>query len=296
MSLLAEETLAAGEVAELLSDLLDRMLGGHAPEGSEARPPSILLRDQLTGERAVADVLEQFLHRRLHMLVDDDLATGEIAVFGDVGDRVTYIREAALVDQIHDQLHLVDALVVGDLGLIAGVHECLEAGLHERADTAAENGLLAEEVALGLLCEGRREHARAAAADRGTVGEREVEGVAARVLGHGDEARSAGAGLEELAHAVAGALGRDHDHVVARAGLDLAEVDVEAVREENRGTGLEVRLDLALEDTLLHMIGQEDRDKAGALYGGGNRLHVQPGLRGRPRVAPEAQADLDVDT
>ncbi len=55
----AEEALPAGEVAELLSDLLDGMLGGDAPEGSEARPPSILLRDQLTGERAVADVLEQ---------------------------------------------------------------------------------------------------------------------------------------------------------------------------------------------------------------------------------------------
>ena len=128
------------------------------------------------------------------------------------------------------------------------------------------------------------------------VGEREVEGVAARVLRDGDEARCARAGLEELAHAVAGALGRDHDHVVARAGLDLAEVDVEAVREENRGAGLEVRLDLALEDALLHMVGQEDRDEPGALYGGGNRLHRQPGfLGGRPRLAPEAQADLDVD-
>src|SRR5262245_14141898 len=148
MGLLAEEALPTGEVAELLADLLDGMLGGHTPEGSEAWPPRILLRDQLTGERAVADVLEHLLHRRLHVLVDDDLATGEVAVLGDVGDRMPHVREATLVDQVDDELHLVDAPVVGDLGLIAGVHECLEAGLHQRADASAENGLLTEEVAL----------------------------------------------------------------------------------------------------------------------------------------------------
>jgi hypothetical protein len=52
MGFRAEEAFTSGEIAELLSDLLDGMLGGHAPQGSEARPPSILLRDQLAGERA----------------------------------------------------------------------------------------------------------------------------------------------------------------------------------------------------------------------------------------------------
>src|SRR4029079_17024140 len=141
------------------------------------------------------------------------------------------------------------------------------------------------------LCERRRKHPRATAADGAAVGEREIERVAARVLCDRHEARGGRAGLEELAYAVAGPLGRDHDHVVTRAGLDLAEVDVEAVCEEDGGTGFEVWLDLALEDAFLHMVGQEDRDEPGALYGLGNRLHRQSGfLGGRPRLAPEAQA------
>ena len=68
--------------------------------------------------------------------------------------------EAALADQVDDQLQLVEALVVGDLGLVAGLDERLEAGLHELGDAAAEHGLLAEEVGLGLLREGRLDHAR----------------------------------------------------------------------------------------------------------------------------------------
>ena len=45
-------------------------------------------------------------------------------------------------------------LEVGELGLVAGLAEDLEAGLDEGGDAAAEDGLLAEEVGLGLLGEG----------------------------------------------------------------------------------------------------------------------------------------------
>src|SRR3954452_1848172 len=295
MSLRAEKPFPAGEVAELLAHLLDRMLGGLAPEGSEARPPSILLRDQLTGERAVADVLEHLLHRGLHVVVDEHLAASQVAVLGDVGDRMSHVREAALVDQVDDQLHLVDALVVGDLGLVAGLDERLEACLHEGADTSAEHRLLSEQVALGLLGEARPEHPGPAAADRGPVGESEVESIAACVLRDGDEARRARPRLEDLAHAMPGALGGDHDHVVAGAGRDLAEVHGEAMGEEHRGAGFEVGLDLALVDALLHVVGKEDRDELCALHSCGDGFHREPGfLRGAPRIAPETQPDLDL--
>ena len=139
---------------------LDLVLGGLPPELLEARPAGFLVREQLAGEGAAADVLEDLPERLAHVVVDHDRPAREVAVLGHVGDDVPHVREAALVDQVDDQLQLVDALVVGDLRLVAGVDERLVAGLHERRDAAAEHGLLAEEVGLGLLREGRLEQAR----------------------------------------------------------------------------------------------------------------------------------------
>ena len=50
-----------------------------------------------------------------------------------------------------------------------------------------------------------------------------------------DQARHAGAALVLGAHQVARPLGRDHEHVQVGARLDQPEVDVEAVREGERG-------------------------------------------------------------
>ena len=102
--------------------------------------------------------------------------------------------------------------------------------------------------------------------------------------------------LEEPAHEVPRPLGRDHDHVVPRPGVDLPEVDVEAVGEEQRRARLEIRRDLALVDALLHVVGEEDGDELGAAHRLGERLDRQAGLLGgRPGRAPFAQPDLDVD-
>ena len=53
----------------------------------------------------------------------------------------------------------------------------------------------------------------------------------------GDQRRHADAFGEQLAHAVAGRLGRDHGDVDVRRRRDLAEVDVEAVGEHQRLAG-----------------------------------------------------------
>ena len=124
--------------------------------------------------------------------------------------------DPALEDQVGDQLQLVQALVVGDLGLVAGLDERLEAELDQLRDAAAEHGLLSEEVGLGLLGEGRLDHARAGGAERRAVGQGEVARVAARVLRDRDDGRRAVALFVEAPHDVARPLRRDHDHVVAR--------------------------------------------------------------------------------
>src|SRR5438105_257062 len=230
------------------------------------------------------------------MIVDHARPAREVAVLRDVRDRVAHVLEAALVDQVDDQLQLVEALVVGDLGLVARLDERLEPGLDQRGGAAAEDGLLAEEVALGLLGERRLEQADAPAADRGAVGDGEVERVTACVLVHGDESRGAGAGLVELAHTVAGRLRRDHHDVVPRGGDDAAEVDVEAVREEERSAWLEIRLDLGLVDALLHVVGEQDGDDLRAACRLADVGDGEPGLLRRlPRGASGTEADLDLD-
>ena len=90
---------------------------------------------------------------------------GEVAVLGGVGDRVAHAGDALLVHEVDDQLHLVEALEVGHLRLVAGLDQRLEAGLHERGEAAAQHDLLAEQVGLGLLGERRLDHAGAGAAD-----------------------------------------------------------------------------------------------------------------------------------
>ncbi len=90
-------------------------------------------------------------------------------------------------------------------------------------------------------------------------------------------------------------LGRDHDHVVASRRCDLPEVDAETVREEQGGSGLEVRRHLVLVDMLLRVIGQEDSDQLRVADHGRNRLDGQSRvLRGRPRLAADPEADLYV--
>jgi len=59
----------------------------------------------------------------------------------------------------------MEDLEVGDARLVARLDECLEAGLHQGRQAAAQDRLLAEEVRLGLLLEGGLDDAGAAAAD-----------------------------------------------------------------------------------------------------------------------------------
>ena len=125
-------------------------------------------------ELARVDLGEQLLHARADVLVDHARPTQVVAELGRVGDRPAHVLEPAFPDQVDDQLQLVEALVVGDLGLIAGSDERLEAGADQLGRAAAEDGLLAEQVGLGLLAERRLEDAGAAGADPDCVRERGI--------------------------------------------------------------------------------------------------------------------------
>src|SRR2546428_4873893 len=188
---------------ELLPDLLDPFVGRLRAQLVQVRLAPVHLGDPLLREDALPDVGEELAHVLAHLAVDDARAAGEIAVLGRVGDRVAHAGKAALPHQVDDQLQLVQALVVRDLRLVAGLDERLEAEPHELGDAAAEDRLLAEEIGLGLLGEAGLDHSCAPGADPGAVGERQLEGVPARVLLHGDDRRRAVALGEEPADDVA---------------------------------------------------------------------------------------------
>src|SRR6185503_15159871 len=149
--------------AQLLADGLDLAALGLLSQLLHAGPARLDVADELLREGAGPDLLEDLAHLGAHVGVDDARAAREIAVLGGVGDGVAHAFEAALVHEVDDQLELVQALEVGDLGLVAGRHERLEAGLYESGRAAAEHGLLAEEVGDRLFLERRLEHAGAAA-------------------------------------------------------------------------------------------------------------------------------------
>ena len=151
---------------------------------------------------------------------------------GGIAHRVAHPRDAFFIHQIDDQLELVETLEVGDLGLVSRFDERLEPGLHEAGGASAQNGLLTEQIRLGLLGERGLDHTRPGAADGIGVGESESLRSPGGILLYRDESRHAAAFHVGAAHEVAGALRGHHAHVDPLDGRDEIETDVESVGEE----------------------------------------------------------------
>jgi hypothetical protein len=73
-------------------------------------------------------------------------------------------------------------------------------------------------------------------------------------------------------------------------------MDIQAMREQQRSVGLEVRLDLLLVNALLHVVRDENRDDLRSARRVADCAHGQAGLLGCVgRRAACAQADFDLD-
>src|SRR5262249_15396748 len=131
----------------------------------------------------------------------------------------------------------------GNLGLIPGFHESLEAFHHELGRTAAQHGLLAEQIGLGLLAKGRIEYAAACSADAVSVGERLCMRFTGCILRNRNQARDTAALLILAADEVARSLGRNQNHIEILAWLDLFVVNIEAVCKQQGGAFLQALLD-----------------------------------------------------
>ena len=156
--------------------------------------------------------------------------------------------------------------------------------------------LLAEQVGLGLLGEGRLEDAGAGAAERPGIGEDALAGRAGGVAMDREQRRNAAARLVDAAKQVAGTLRGDHPDVDVARRVDPPEVDVEAVGEHDELAGPEVRRDLGVVDGLLAGVGDEDHHGVRGLDRVGHVGDPQARLLGqRPALRPGRQPDDHLD-
>lgn len=165
---------------------------------------------------------------------------------GGVRKAVHHQRDAALLERLGDGFPAVlhELRRVPRLDSL-GDH-AVEAEDGARLQHAAEDRLLAHEVALHFGNEARLEDTRAIAARGRGVGLGDLETVAVRVVlsVHGDERRHPEATLVFFTDLGARALRRDHDDRQILADLLTLLDDVEAVAVGERGAGLHERHDL----------------------------------------------------
>jgi hypothetical protein len=214
------------------------------------------------------------------------LAAGHVAVLGGVGDRVRIPWMPCLVHQVDDQLELVQALEVREARVVAGLDQGLEAGLDELGGAAAEDGLLAEEVGLGLVLEGGLDDPGAPAADAACVGQDLVAGSARWRPGGRPSGRGTPWALDELARGRDGpVLWGDHADVHARGGARSGRSESAKPWANIMQVAVRVPVrDLVPPDLCLLLVRQEDHHDVARLAASVTSRHLR-GLRPRPRPA-----------
>src|SRR6266702_961914 len=116
---------------QLGADLLDLSIHVLLEQFRVVLAAARVLLDPLAGELAVLHLLQDLLHLGLHTVVHHPRATRQIAILGVFADALLHLREAACMQHVHDELQLVQALVVGNLGLIARLDEGFESLHHQ---------------------------------------------------------------------------------------------------------------------------------------------------------------------
>ena len=250
----------------LRADDLDRMVTSCVAHRLEVRHAVLVLRNPLLGELAALDLREQLPHRLLGLGGDDARAGRVVAPLGGVADRVAHVVQAAAVHQVDDQLQLVQALEVGDLGLVAGLDERLEAGLHQRARC--------RRTAPPARRTGRSRFPRRTSSRSRRRGCSRCRAPYASAVARPCPvaswctASSPGVPPPSLNTSRTRCPGAFGATIVTSTSLrrhDPVEADVEAVREHQHLAGGQVRLDVVLVDLGLVRVGDEDHDDVGPL-------------------------------
>src|SRR6266478_8517654 len=280
--------------AKFGAQLLDGVLLLSLTRSQKIRTAFFILCDPGFCETAVANLGENLAHLVARLLGDDARSGGIIALLGSIADGVAHVAEASAVNQVNDELELVEAFEIGDLGLVASFRKRFEARFDQFTHAAAEHGLFAKEVGFGLLGKGGFQNASARAAESLSVGEGKRFRRTAGILLDSQERGCSAAFGENFANAMARGFWSDHGDVDRGRRLDRTEADVESVREHKRFAWFEIWLDgVAIE---LGLLGVRNEDHDDVSPGGGFRRGVdrQAGLfRFGARGAPFVEADAD---
>ncbi len=247
-------------------------------EGIIDRTARLVFQNPFLREPAALNLVEDPLHFPAGLIGDDPGPAGHVSELGGVADGVAHIRDPTLVDEIHDQLHLVQAFKVGHLGRVAGLDQRLISRLDQRGQPPAEHHLLPEQIGLAFLAERRLDDARACSADRLGVGQTHFRGILGGILVNRQEHRDAASVLELGTDQVAGPFGGDHKDIDIRTGNNLAEVDIKPVGEGQIASLPKVRHDLVAIQVRLEFVGGEDHDDLGQF----GRLPRRNDLKARP--------------
>src|SRR5215471_18066108 len=119
------------------------------------------------------------------MLVDNARTSSVVTVFGRIAHRISHVTQTALIEQIDNELQLMEAFEISDFRLVSRFNQRLEGHFHQRADAAAKDGLLAEEIAFGFFFESRFDNARFEVACSPGVRESVLLGLTAGILMNG---------------------------------------------------------------------------------------------------------------
>ena len=139
------------------------MLAAHSQEMGPAG--SFIFQEPVFGKRSVLDIVQHVFHSLFRSIADDPRACRVIAIFRRIADGIAHLGHAAFVHEVYDHLHFVERFKIGDFRLVACFAQRFEPVGNELADTAAENGLFAEEVRFCFFLEGRLDDAGTGAAD-----------------------------------------------------------------------------------------------------------------------------------
>src|SRR5258708_36663277 len=109
-------------------------------EGGEIIAAGLVLVGPFTGEGSGLNIGKDLLHRRASLVAYNLRSASQVAILGSVGNRIAHAIQAALINEINDELHLMDALEVRNLRLITFLHQRVETALHHRGRSAAKAG------------------------------------------------------------------------------------------------------------------------------------------------------------
>ena len=238
------------------------MLGSQLPHCLEVSLSACFghIQQEVLRKRAALDVCQDLLHGLLGLVCDDLRACDIIAVLRSVGNGISHSRETGLVDQIHDQLHLMDTFEVSISRIISSFHQCLKACLHQCAYTAAKYCLLAEQVCLCLCPEGRLQYACPCSADTCRISKRFIQCLSGRILLYRNQTGNALSNLIFTSHRMSRSLRSDHGHIHVLRRYDLSEMNIESVGKHEHVPFFQIRLNVLLVHGSLLLIIDQDHD------------------------------------